>query len=176
MRFINKKGFVVIAILILIIAGFYAFYSSKHDKNGSNGINTGTYYDPYSHETISNPAGKTPDTYGVPQNKPVYLGFDKLLNYGIELSQLNDIELAFYNYSNSLSTPLKEISVDVNSINSAVNQNSSTPFTINFTVVFDGKSKYQAKAQYSGLKDMHLFIMDPSNKTVYDSGVLGNQE
>jgi hypothetical protein len=159
--------------MALVFLGVWlAAHQNRPNKSGFSG----TYDDPYSHQTVSNPAGKTPDTYGASKNQPVYLGFDKLLNYGIDLDQLNSVKLAFYNYSNSLPSPLKEISIDVDHITSRTDLNKNPSFTIDFTVKFDRANDYKVQAGYNGLEDMRVYIKEISGKQVYDSGPLGQQE
>lgn len=159
--------FVVLVLigLVLVIAG------SPKTKNIPNG---GQYVDPFSHETVSNPSGKAPDKYGTPANTPVYLGFDKLLDYGLGIDQLKSVQTAFYNYSQAQTTPIGQISIDVDHINTQHDSNNpNSLFDITFNVQFDEKNIYQSKVEYSGLDDVRLYLMDSkTGKIIYDSKVV----
>ena len=159
-----------IGLIVLIVV-----WGLLHHKTPTK--STGTYTDPLSHEVVSNPSGKTPESYGTSPNTPLYLGFDKLLHYGITLNQLNEIKQAFYTYSSQQSKPLSQVSIDVDHITTSHDPKvNNSPFVILFNVQFNGSGDIsQTKAQYTGLRDMELILLK-DNKVFFDSGKLGGQE
>lgn len=170
----RRRIFLALGLLIiLIIIGLILVLPSKKRGAKSPG-DAGQYVDPLSHQIVSNPPGKAPDVYGQPKNLPLYLGFDSLLDYGLTVGQLDNLKVAFYRYSQTLPRPLSQISVDVNHITTQHDPTDpNSLFTILFKVQFDQRSNYQAKAEYSGLDDIRLHLIDPMNsKTLYDSQVL----
>jgi hypothetical protein len=172
MQSLNSKRRLVLfgaILLTLLVIGLILSFASPSKPN-----TPGQHIDPFSHETVSNPPGKAPDKFGIPTDTPVYLGFDKLLNYGLGFGQLKNVQTAFYRYSHSLPKPIGQISVDVDHISTQHDPtNPSSPFDISFKVQFDENKVYQAKVEYTGLNDVRLFITDPSsNKIIYDSQTL----
>jgi hypothetical protein len=165
---------------LLIFAGFYSLllvialiFIINHRSNKNPG-DSGQYKDPLSHQTVSNPTGKKPDTVGVPPVSPLYLGIDKLLDYGLTFTQLTELKQAFYKYSRSLSQPLEEISIDVGNITAQHDPTvHNSPFLLLFKVKLDRKTDLQAKVLYNGVSDLRLYLTRLSDgTTVYDSGVV----
>jgi hypothetical protein len=175
MRLANRKLLVIsILVLILIIAAIAEIHEPA--KNVPNG-ETGQYMDPLSHETVSSPTGKTPDTYGQNANSLLYLGFDKLLNHGLTFKQLNNLKSAFGNYSSKQSPQIKEVTIDVDHITSQYNPSSGDDnFYILFSGLFDRKTAYRAKIQYSNITDIRLFLLDVAGNQLFDSGVVKSGE
>lgn len=174
MRYLNKRmlivlgGFASLFILVLLII-ILTVQTKKSDT--STGA---TYYDPLSHETVSNPPGKAPDVFGSNPDRPVYLGFDDLLNNGLTLDQLSFLKTGFYNYSKA-SGGIKEISVDIASItNSHDKATPGSAFVIEFNVRTDRKNDFLAQIQYRDLSSLKLILLDPKTRAqVFDSGLIG---
>ena len=162
---------VVFIILVIVGLGLALFLGHSTKKAAGPG---GEYTDPLSHEVVSNPSGKTPETYGTNAKTPLFLGFDKLIGAGLSLDQLRNVETAFDNYSASLPKPISQISLDVDHIttdNNATDPNAA--FEMHLEVQFDQKTFYQIKIQYYTLNDIELFILDNStSKLIYDSQIL----
>lgn len=171
MQSANKTWVVIggifgLLILVGIVIAITAGHPAEKPKNSS-------HIDNFSGETVSSPPGKTPELFGT-SNKPLKLGFDKLLNYGIGIDQLGSIEAAFDTYSNTLKQSPKQISVGASSITSQDNFSDPTaPFVILFKVQFDSGKIYQAKDIYTGLNDARLILLDlKTSQQLYDSGVI----
>ena len=175
MQLPNRRVLAISLGVLVIIAGMVLI--AQHNSKTPNAGSAGEHVDQFSHEVVSNPPGKTPDTYGSEPNTPLYLGFDKLMNNGLSLDQMKNVEQAFYKYSLSLSKPLKQVSVGADDIKTSHDPSDpNSPFVILFNVQFDGKDIYPAKVQYIGLDDVRLFIMSADNsKVIYDSQVLGTE-
>ncbi|HET9850419.1 MAG TPA: hypothetical protein VFP35_02230 [Candidatus Saccharimonadales bacterium] len=174
MRLANRRYLLILGcsllILLIVIAALLAF-RNQPKVPGKNSLSQ--HVDTFSGETVSNPKGVAPEKYGVSPNTPVYLGFDKLLNYGLTDIQLNLVKLAFYKYSQSLAKPLGQISVGANTITTQHDPtNPNSNFNILFKVQFDEKAIYQANVEYAGLNDARLIITTQSGNKEYDSGTL----
>lgn len=157
-------------LLILVLALFLILHQPKSGTNRPNS----TSVDPFSHETISSPKGKTPETYGTNATLPLYLGFDKLIDRGMTFRQVGNLKYAFYNYSQAENLKTKRISIDVDHITT---QHTGSQFLILFNVQFNQKNVYRVKVDYSGLTAIRLYLLGTkSGDLVYDSGLVDPQE
>jgi hypothetical protein len=155
----------VAVALVLIIIGAIANRPAKDP-----GL-TGRYEDPNTHQIISNPDGKKPDSYGVANSTPIYIGFEKLLNEGVSFNQLNNLKLAFYNYSQSRQDKLTEVSLDPQSLKVKLDDEGNILLT--FNVLLNRKETVSANVACSGIDAADLVIKDTSGKQLFDSGVIG---
>lgn len=171
MQLVSRKRVIAVSLVLLLCLAVGLYFVLHHPQNRAQ---AGQYVDQFSHETVSSPAGKQPDKFGVPKNAPLYLGFDKLLNYGLTLGQIKSSETAFFKYSQALSKPVQRVSVGVDNISAGhVTTNPNALFSVSFPVQFDGSAIYQAEIDHSGLTDVQLYLKDSkSNKIVYDSGII----
>lgn len=157
-----------LGLALFIFIGF--LITSRSDKPETNSPKPNSYYDSRSGETVSDPAGKTPDRYGVVDGEPIYLGFSKLLDYGVTTSQLEGVKTGFYSYSQVNKLGIDEVSIDVASIKAGdYDPTVDTKQTLTFNVQFDRKTKYDAQVDYSGLHIVRLYLRS-GNKQIYDSG------
>lgn len=169
---VRRKRLVIIgigAIIILIVV--FVFLVVKTEQNKSKQL--GEYKDPGSGETVSDPVDKSPETGGITDAQaPIFLGFSKLLDEGMSLDQLNGVKEAFYRYSKTTEPRIKEISADVKSIDSTYPKADSPDqrVVIKFDVTFDRKTVFHARAEYSNLTTVQLYLSDSQNKQVYQSG------
>lgn len=184
----NKKDrlkfiIIVISVTVLVVGiGVVATMVSNHNKNAhkkTNDITTGQgdYYDPNSHQTVSNPAGKTPENYGATTDAPIFLGTDALLNNSLTDTQVGDYKFAIYQYFKQANIKSTEVSIAVNTIavpphdpNSA-----STTQTITFNIVVNRKDTYRVSMDYSNFDTVDLRLADNTGKQLYDSGTVTNQ-
>jgi flagellar basal body-associated protein FliL len=171
----NRKIIIILIAFAVIVIAAVSLLSSHKGNNKTPNLDSGRYYDAKSGQTVSNPAGKAPDTYGTPSDQPIYLGISSFIDSGLSDDQLTRLKYAFYNYSIQNKKNIKEVSIDINSIKPGPhNPNTNAPFTINFNVTFDRKATYRAKVEYSGLEDIRLFLYDQkTNAQIYDSTPLG---
>jgi hypothetical protein len=154
-------------IAILVVALGFLLRSPKTAQTPK----TTTYTDPYSHETITDVQGKTPDTYGSDAASPIYLGFDKLVGQGMTYDQIGNLKIALDNYSKTIQPPIKEVSLDVDHIKA---QRDNGTFYLILNLVFDRQKVYMAKVDYTGLNTIHLYLSD-AGKQVFDSGLVNSQ-
>ncbi|HEU4914144.1 MAG TPA: hypothetical protein VFT16_01935 [Candidatus Saccharimonadales bacterium] len=182
MQLSRKKIFIITAVIVLAMAAV-ALLSRGGGNSGNEDVKDvttgkGEYYDPNSKQTVSNPQGKAPDTYGRDAAAPIYLGTASLLDYGVTSGQEQDMQFAIYQYFKSEGQKVKEVSVVVDSI--AVepydSNNENTLGTINFDIVVDRKTKYKVKMNYFDLVSIQLYLYDATGATqLHDSGVISNQ-
>ncbi len=165
----NRRVLILAAAIFVILVIVGLVLALRGGKKNSN-----RYTDPFSHETVSNPPGKTPDTYGVPTGQPLFLGIDKLLDHGLTFEQLNALKDTFTAYAKTKTPPIQEISVDVDHITLQHNKSlPNAPFDMMFDVKFDRKDVVKAKVEYTDLIHIRLFLMDSaSGKTIFDSASL----
>jgi hypothetical protein len=173
----NRKLLTALAVFVVtILATIFLLVSSNHkQKNKLPNLDSGRYYDAQSGQTVSNPSGKAPDTYGSASGQPIYLGISNLVDAGLTDDQLLRLKYAFNNYFTQSKKNAKEVSIDVNSIvHGPHNPNSNSPFSLNFNVTVDRSKTLKAKIEYTGLEDIRLFLYDQKTNTqIYDSTPLG---
>ncbi|HVO86480.1 MAG TPA: hypothetical protein VMT23_01980 [Candidatus Binatia bacterium] len=176
MQSVNRRRLIlIVAGLTLLFLVVVAILAPRHPAKKPQTNPTNSVVDPLSHKTVSNPSGVAPEHYGSNPELPIYLGFDKLLNYGLSSEQVFSLQVAFYNYTQTVSPPVTQVSVGVDTISTdhdAADPNS--PFFISFDVGFNGNKAGRAKVDYSDLelKSVRLYLTDNSGKQVFDSGVV----
>lgn len=162
---------VTAVVCIAAVATLVTFMDSRKSPPDIN-----EYKDPLSGQTVSDPEGKSPESFGISDNQPIFLGFDALLKRGLTFEQLNNLKQAFYNYSESKPQPLDEISADISSIASHRGRSGDNIiFYLQFDVRFDRKETQKARVDYNGLNSIRLYISDASSgKVIYDSQTIGS--
>ncbi|HEY5667826.1 MAG TPA: hypothetical protein VIR03_01545 [Candidatus Saccharimonadales bacterium] len=172
---------IVSSVVFVGLVGWGATLLSNHAKQkGSKTTDFTTqqgYYDPNSHQTISNPSGKTPDLYGAMPGSPVFLGLNALLNNGLTLTQVGDYKFALYQFVKSNKIAATEASIAVDSVTTPpIDPDRTTDtLTIYFNIVINRKTIYKAVLDYSNLDTAQLKLTDSAGTQVYDSGPVTNQ-
>lgn len=180
MNLTARRKLIMVAVALVVIIGGAALVANNKDKSNNTKDFTngqGDYYDPNSGETVSDPDGKTPDTYGRNPDAPIFLGTSKLLDYGVGADQEQDLQFAIFQYFNGNKQKVKEVSVVVDTIAPVPHDrnSASTTETINFDIVVDRKTKYKVKMDYFDLSSAQIFMYDTAGNQIYDSGVVSNQ-
>jgi hypothetical protein len=182
----DRRKFIIIVIGVfafVVIIGIAAVMISNHAKKNSSSktkdITTGSsdYYDPNSHQTVSNPAGKTPDTYGATTDAPIYLGTDALLSNSLTDTQVGDYKFAIYQYLKQANIKATEVSIAVETVVVPPHDPNSTSMTqsITFNIVINRKDTYRVEIDYTDLDSIDLKLADNTGKALYDSGTVTNQ-
>lgn len=163
----TRYPWVTIGVAVFIIA-VVAVIITQHVSDNQAGHDTRTY-DKYSHQTVSNIKGKTPETYGTTSNEPLYLGFTKLLEHGLTQAQVNTIQFALSTYGKQAEKSLTAVSVDIDSYKNlgAVDNNPAYGHS-SFNVAYNYKDVYPVKLQYNGLDAVTIQIFDKSGAQVYN--------
>lgn len=132
----------------------------------------GEYYDPWSHETLSNPPGKTPEKSDAPKDMPLMLGTVRLIEVGVTRFQEAAYRLAMYQFTRKRCPPAVEVSIDVDGVNTLRQANGD--WVVKFRVRMDRSAVYRASLQLIGLARIRLTLHRPgSTAAVYRSAVLG---
>ncbi len=162
---------------ILIIIGVVLFLNPVKNPTGANTTSNGEYYDAKSGETVSDPAGKAPDTYGTAE-QPIYLGFSTLLSSGLSKYQLAAVKSALVQYSKSSQKNFKEFSLDVSSVKTiSPNQDDADPkSTVSFALTADRKISFGARFEYTDINSMRLYLKDENGSQVFDSQVIDGSD
>ncbi len=169
----NKK--IGIAIGAFIIIGLIVLFVSFLGKETQN--KTDVYYDPASKETIDDKADKTPEILeDNASTEPVFLGFGKLIEYGLSQDQLTNLKTAFNTYLGKGNNGKREVSLYVDSISSyKVNDVPDSDFGLSFDVIIDRKTKLSAIMYQLKVSDIQLKLnKEGSDKAIFDSGIVTN--
>lgn len=162
MQFINNLDVRTRRLLLigaLLTTGiFLAVVLVLSDKPQQSGEGTGQYYDTGSGETVSSPIGKTPENYGEEQDKPLYLGFSKLPNYGVTQNQVEALKLGLAFYSGRRSEKITEVSLQVATISAGAYNEDSGERILTFDLQVNRKDMYQATMVYKGLRSAKLSL------------------
>lgn len=152
---------VFIALLLILLNSF--------GNNKNNG--TEQYFDPGSGETISDPEGKTPEAFSSTGGVVVYLGFSKLLNKGVSQFQIEAIKTAFLNFSGTLQTPTKEISIDTSTIQRTPFDSSDETKELTFMITLDRTTFYSVNFVYTNFRNAKI-ILSSNGGIIFDSGFI----
>lgn len=163
----KRNRVIAIAVLvILVVVGLTAIIVSRPNNKKSDD----RYIDSWTGQVVSNPPGKDRDTFGQPNDRPVFLGLHELLNQGMTQDQLDSLKDNFYEYSKTLKESIKEVSINVAEVTSERKDvNNKTRFFLYFEVKFDRKDIYKATVDYTGLDSVTLILTDSFGKEIYDS-------
>lgn len=162
--------------LFVIIIVLLSIMSAGRDQTALK--ETELRYDSNSGDTVSDPAGKTPDTYGTLADAPIFLGFERLVGEGVTIDQLNSLKYAFYQYGKTAKLNLKEVSVSVDTVSPVPHDrfSSSTVDKINFNAILDQKTKVKVTLEYWEFESIRLLLHDSTaKKLLYDSGEVRNK-
>ena len=167
LRSLNRAQWSALIVGAIFVVWLIVALLSINSASKPQVDNPGVYYDSWSHQTVSNPSGKSPDIYGSGGGGPIYLGIDSLVSHGLTSDQLASLKLAINTYSKSKNSSIKEVSFDIDHITS---QHTPSQFLMFFRIKFNRKDIYNAKLDYSDLSAINLDLSDSSGKVVYSSG------
>jgi hypothetical protein len=162
------------AMLFVLVSVVIYLAVTRTGQKGQVANSTNTYYDPRSKETVSDPAGKTPENYGVNPDQPIYLGFSRLITVGVTKYQVSATESALYQYSKLSKKNAKEVSITVDSVTvAAADPKNPNIQTVLFDVTFDRTTTYKARLECFDLTSVKLHLLDAkTGSPVYDSEVV----
>ncbi len=170
----NKRRLIIVIILVILIIFLIIgliFYSQRNKPDEIN-----EYYDPGSGETVSDPVGKSPENFENIGKTPTYLGFSKLIDFGVTKYQEEGIKTAVTLYSRENNNFINESSITTSSIKISDYDDPNTLIrTAEFEMVINRKDKYQAKAILDGIKNVNV-ILSKDGKKVYESDFIDSTE
>lgn len=162
---------IIVSTSILILYSLSLFLSKDKKPLEENKANqTNEYYDPGSGETVSNPPDRTPETYGVDNNEPIFLGTSRLLDFGVTKYQLEDLKNAFMAFSKTKNNDVKEVSISVNTIKNGPDIDEQTR-SVTFDTTINRNEKYQAELHLVIIQKARL-ILRQGGKEVFRSELL----
>lgn len=168
----SRLVFVVVVsfiLLVVITLGIYLL-EKNYSKNDTN-----EYLDPYSGETVSDPANRVEERYGSYESRPIFLGLHKITDFGATKYHISAIEEAFYEYSSKRKYDIKEVSVDIKSISVGAFDQKTYTRSINFNILINRTEKYEASVYYDSIRSAKL-VLRQGNKIVYESGYIDKQK
>lgn len=172
MQLANKRNLIiagVVVLLLIVIGGLFALQQARNQSTNTDSAGTETQtVDKNSGETVTTFEGKTPETYGVLPDAPMYLGITQFLDVGITTEQLDNIKYALYQYAISTTPKIKQVSITENSA-IAQTPNAEGKATMTFEVVMDKQPKMKGSVVYLG-DTIELTLTDSTGKKVFESG------
>lgn len=165
-----KRTVIIFVVALILLMGLMAWLTRPHKTATIKTGESQVYNDPVSHQKIVTRNGAAPETNGQTSTGPVFVGFEKLLDYGVTVQQLDALKTYFSDYTPFINKS-PEISLAVDDIQAG--QDMSDPqqrFFIHSHVVVDRKTTYEIKFYYQGLSSVELHIYDASGNTqLFDS-------
>lgn len=157
---------IFIGVSLVIVAMAVIFRPSSKTKDGVTGDQVVTT-DKTTGETIIETEGKTPE--GLTNSSVLVLGFAKLSDYGLTLTQIDQAQTSVKEYG-SEKGKIKKISLDISTLQQKIDQSSGqTDFSGD--IVIDDAQRLKVVMSYVGFEDMLVRIYDKqSNQQLYTSG------
>lgn len=174
----NKKRILIIGIATaaVVAASIFVLLQPKEKKDDSRTTGpTTVYHDPTSGEDIVNQQGKTPEQTLTSPTTPLYAGFDKLLNSGMTLTQVQTLYAAFESYKPFASNKV-QISLAADDIQPVRPQDSDPLYrwSIKSHVVVNRTTTYKVQIYYWGIDNVQLLLGDQNGTQIFDSGPIGS--
>lgn len=170
----NGRLYAVIAIVsIALIAPF--IYLAIKQFGPKTTPDSNEYYDQGSGETVSDPAGRTPENFAGNAEGPIYLGFSKLLDKGLTKYQLDAVKYAFEQYGKASNQKIEEVSLTVSSLTTERhNENDPIPKDkVFFDVTINRKQTFKTRVDYFDITSVQLYLSDTkTGAVVFDSKVI----
>jgi hypothetical protein len=175
---------IFIGLGVLVVLGVLFIFLGSHHKKGSSTVQakagsgqTVTKTDPTSGETLVEQAGKVPETNGGSTDGPLFLGFDKLINQGLTIQQLDSIQTAITSYP-PFTTSSAQISLaadDIVPVSPSDSGDAQQRWSIKSHIVVNSKDTYRVQFFYSGIGNVEVYIYSADGKTqLFDSGSIDN--
>jgi len=175
---LTKKEKIFIAFGVVVFVAFAIFLLSsgsikkeKVDTSSDNFLQT--YNDPISGETVTDPVGKTPESYGASSDTPTYLGFKNLLPLGFTQAQLNSLFKALDEYSSDLEINPNEVSLYPDSVTFiSLPETNPDLDIVKFDIQIARKTKQNVEITRHSLSAISLKILE-NGKELFSSGKIG---
>jgi hypothetical protein len=163
-------GSVIFLLIVLLLA------LSLRSPQETSLTDSDEYFDPGSGETVSNPEGKSPETYGVEGDDIVYLGFSKLLDVGVTSFQVDAAKIAFEVFSDRRTDEINEVSIFVDTIQRVPFDNqSSNEREVTFKVRINRSEEFDATILYSSIRSAQL-VLEDQGREVFKSEMINPNE
>jgi len=166
-------GFAAMSLLIVGIIVLFYKVNDNNAKQASDPKQT-TYTDPGSGETVVTTDGKSPETYGVNPDTPIYLGFTNLLDVGLSDDQVRNVKAAFLDFAvqNKPKEKITEISITVASIRQTVDPDVGS--TYSFDLTMNRKTRYHAVVSSNDITSISLSLSLEGQTTPIFTSIKGS--
>lgn len=175
----HRKVLILVVVGVVVMVLFVAGLAARAKENAERKKQeAGQYTDPRTGETVSYPANRTPETYGVEGNEPVILGMSHFFKHGVTKDQLDVLKKSFHAFAEQQGDKRMEISIAPTSMKKIPANPSAGNFanTITFTAQINRKEVHPARFEYEGIFKARLVVYAPnSNRPIYDSGFTDTQ-
>lgn len=153
------------AILLLLIGGIILYFIGH--KPTATEPKQNTYTDPITHETVSNPSGKTPESYGTTAGEATIFGLDKLFNQGFSTDQVDYFKSCLIDQGRL--HDFKYISVDLRNLKHNFNSDTGeSNYTLSIVGTKDNKQTetYGVKLDTTDISSLKVTIYSSDFSTV----------
>jgi hypothetical protein len=155
-----------ITVVVMIIAGAILYFVVP--KSSSNQPVIGSvYHDPSSGESIAENSHlrQSAKDSNLP-DQPTYLGFSKLIDYGLSSSQLIQVKSALYNYSQKQSTKFTEISLVIDSVRQPDPAPGSRVLSYEFNIKVNRSDDYFMRVEFTDTSSCTVTIYKADKTTL----------
>jgi hypothetical protein len=164
---INRKMLIVIlSILAVLIVGLGIFGLIFAGKEQAQQEKT-TYVDPGTGKEL---VGNMPLTQAPVDNpdpsRPMFIGFSTLTDRGLSRTQQAQVENAIYSYSGQKSLKFKEVSLNVDSIETTPPGSDSSVYYIKFMITTNRSKQYYVKVTYTDFTSCTTEIFEQDKTTL----------
>lgn len=163
----QKVIFIVgITAVVMIIAGAILYFVvpkplSKQPVGGT------IYHDPASGEsTAENSQLRQSNQDSNLPGQPTYLGFSKLIDYGLSNTQLVQVKSAIYNYSQKQSKKITEVSLVVASVRQPDTAPGSGVSSYEFDIKANRSDSYFVRIEFTDTSSCTVTIYTADKKTL----------
>lgn len=173
MQLVNKRNLIIaggVVVLLIIIGSLFLAQQARDTSTESTENQETETVDQNSGETVSDIAGKSPETFGQLPDTPAYLNIDEFITNGLTTEQLDNLKYAFYKYTTSTNPKIKQVSITKDSVVAAP-PNAEGKSTAQFEVEFDGQAKTKATLVYFD-ESVELTLTDTAGKKIFESGTV----
>lgn len=165
-------GFIVVISIIVVLITVFNNSSDNTQKVEDDSLES-RYVDPYSGETVYTQDSRTPEAFG-DTNTITYLGFTKLIDYGLSTVQQQSIKNSISDFSSHGDVKISEVTIDPATLTQTIDQDTGQKnITFEIVVNRDENKRYTLRNTYSSFSDMFTKITagtaESNGQVIYDS-------
>lgn len=165
-RLLIIVGFVILSLMII---GIMVFIFNASQSQTSTEPNQNEFIDPATGETILNPDGKSPETFGTNPDAPIFVGFSNLLQFGARQTVVENTKSFLNDYANERITKneerITEVSIVVDSIQHTID-NAANTSSYTFDIVINRSENYSMKLMIQGVRSMTADLINADSTSI----------
>ena len=149
-------------VIIVIIAA--AIFMQRHEaaKSEDERFSGTSKTDPVSGVPVTE-SDREHDSNGI---EITFLGFGKLVDRGLTMQQMTDIQFKFNELSDQLPEPIERVSLYKDSISRILPYQSGNDYhEVHFKVQVDQKVDYEVVIKYENISTVDMTVTDPDGKS-----------